>query len=59
MRCETCRGKGGRWVPRTAWSLPGAPWVLVWEPCRECGGTKISHCCEGERPDLCPEKEER
>ena len=24
-------------------------------PCPECGGSGIVHCCEGERPDECPE----
>ena len=24
-------------------------------PCTECGGSGIVHCCEGERPDECPE----
>jgi hypothetical protein len=24
-------------------------------PCPECGGSGIVHCCEGERPDGCPE----
>jgi hypothetical protein len=24
-------------------------------PCPECGGSGIIHCCEGERPDQCPE----
>ena len=24
-------------------------------PCPECGGSGIVHCCEGERPDQCPE----
>jgi hypothetical protein len=25
-------------------------------PCPECGGSGIVHCCEGERPDQCPER---
>jgi hypothetical protein len=25
------------------------------QPCPECGGSGIIHCCEGERPDQCPE----
>src|SRR5438046_244583 len=24
-------------------------------PCPECGGSGLIHCCEGERPDECPE----
>jgi hypothetical protein len=24
-------------------------------PCPECGGCGFIHCCEGERPDQCPE----
>jgi hypothetical protein len=24
-------------------------------PCPECGGSGFIHCCEGERPDQCPE----
>jgi hypothetical protein len=27
-------------------------------PCPECGGSGIVHCCEGERPDQCPEHSE-
>lgn len=25
-------------------------------PCPECGGSGFIHCCEGERPDQCPER---
>ena len=25
-------------------------------PCPECGGGGFVHCCEGERPDQCPEQ---
>jgi hypothetical protein len=25
-------------------------------PCPECGGSGVIHCCEGERPDQCPER---
>jgi len=25
-------------------------------PCPECGGSGFVHCCEGERPDQCPEQ---
>jgi hypothetical protein len=27
-------------------------------PCPECGGCGFIHCCEGERPDQCPEHSE-
>jgi hypothetical protein len=26
-------------------------------PCPECGGSGIVHCCEGQRPDQCPQRE--
>ena len=59
MRCETCHGKGvclRDGLPAVA-VMPGDPArvVSVWEPCPECGGTGITHCCEGLREQPAPE----
>jgi len=42
MRCESCHGTG--LVLRRSW--PGNE--LFPYPCEQCGGTKFSHCCEGD-----------
>jgi len=44
MQCEDCLGTGT--VLLRAW--PGG--ALQPHPCWVCGGTGLSHCCEGERP---------
>jgi len=43
MICETCHGR--RFIERRA-----AGECPVEEPCPDCGGFGIVHCCEGERP---------
>ena len=44
MRCDRCHGTG---------TVPAIYGQLV-RPCPDCGGTGITHCCEGERPDNGP-----
>jgi hypothetical protein len=44
MQCEDCLGTGTVLV--RVW--PGG--ALQPYPCWVCGGTGLSHCCEGERP---------
>jgi len=45
MICERCHGKGYPYPPR-----PGKPDDVRF-PCPDCGGSGITHCCEGERPN--------
>lgn len=53
MICELCDGDGV--LPVIA--MPeGKPVITGEEPCFECGGTGITHCCEGLRPQ--PEQRE-
>ena len=57
MRCETCRDSVRRGYVTVAWQEGGLvqPWdeprvVLTREePCPDCNGTGIVHCCEGEQ----------
>jgi DnaJ-class molecular chaperone len=45
MRCETCRGTG-----RAIYQLRSGHFVgVAGEPCRDCNGSGVVHCCEGER----------
>lgn len=56
MICETCHGTGRQYrdsLPVTG-AMPGDPDVApgsgsVFEPCADCGGYGIVHCCEGDR----------
>lgn len=53
MRCEACHGSGHLAVATRAWTLPGAPRILIDQPCTTCNGSGVSHCCEGDR--ACPD----
>ena len=48
MRCPTCHGTGN--VVRQS---PVCPDLGLWSnyevPCQDCGGSGITHCCEGMR----------
>jgi hypothetical protein len=58
MRCEDCHGEGRHVViMREFVGRDGNCWrdELVY-PCESCGGSGVAHCCEGERPDLAPER---
>jgi len=50
MRCEKCQGAGK--VKGIACLHTGQS-IEVEMPCRECGGTGVSHCCDGlqEQPE--------
>ncbi len=57
MRCAACQGTG-RKIKTVATPVAGARLAKVVArhpplqfniPCEACGGTGISHCCEGER----------
>ena len=58
MRCETCHGKGWVFVDHqpVVGVMPGDPdrpphYYSLKQPCPDCGGCGITHCCEGERPE--------
>lgn len=58
MRCEACHGIGLIEVPAecaTDCADEYCPYVHVpyTEPCPACGGSGVSHCCEGDR--ACPD----
>lgn len=53
MRCENCFGWG--WVVKTTHFFPRDRGVRADRvPCPDCGGSGVSHCCEGERPGNTP-----
>ncbi len=39
MRCETCDGRG--------FVTSKQPHLRPTDPCPDCGGTSIAHCCDG------------
>lgn len=39
MRCESCQGRG--WIVRRRDNY--------WVYCPDCGGSGVTHCCEGDR----------
>jgi hypothetical protein len=53
MICDTCHGKGRviRDASLAVGVMPGDPRypVSIWEPCPDCGGCGIGHCCDGLR----------
>lgn len=61
MICEACHGKGSITAPATrdeaqhglndVW--PGDPYPF---PCRECGGSGVTHCCDGLREEATDER---
>lgn len=67
MRCGRCQGAGGIKVLRPmtrheAAEMIGAttaidPNWVVSVPCPDCGGSGVSHCCDGLQ--ACPEAGER
>jgi hypothetical protein len=42
MRCETCDGKGRVWVWKNVQEMEPRM-----QPCPDCGGCRIAHCCDG------------
>jgi len=42
MRCEVCHGLG-----KLKRSLQAEPESEIELPCSDCGGSGISHCCDG------------
>lgn len=50
MVCEFCHGTGKILVPRMNIAMG-------YDPCPECNGTGLQHCCEGlcEQPDDWPD----
>ena len=62
MRCELCLGTGKAFVSarplRDGVSL--AEWLAYMnKPCRDCGGSGIAHCCEGDQAQPEPPERER
>ena len=55
MRCETCQGRGQvtERVDATCEPTPQFHQDQASLPCPECGGSGITHCCDGlcEQPD--------
>jgi DnaJ-class molecular chaperone len=50
MRCETCGGEGVvRVNPEEGIYLQSLRLWLQSDPCSDCGGSGITHCCEGDR----------
>lgn len=56
MICERCHGDG-KIVRLTRFTETLEDGITITgtdceiSPCPDCGGTGITHCCEGERPD--------
>lgn len=46
MICERCHGSG-----KLTGRISGEDYVYPRLPCRECGGSGIAQCCEGEREE--------
>jgi hypothetical protein len=58
MICETCKEKPGfvritRALLVPSWFVGGGVAAACYEPCPDCGGCGISHCCDGlqEQPE--------
>jgi hypothetical protein len=48
-RCQACRGLGYRWLPPRQFWVSAITLPQAWEPCPECDGSGLEHCCEGLR----------
>lgn len=53
MICPECHGTG-----KLTCRLNGASYVYPLLPCHACQGSKIAHCCDGERAQPEPDKRE-
>jgi len=47
MQCLTCHGRGVIWRP---YRDDEGHAVERPEPCPQCGGCGVSHCCDGDQP---------
>jgi len=54
MRCERCHGEGMEIV--ICEHFCGTTFYFA--SCPDCGGSGFHYCCEGERPDCAPKKDE-
>ena len=62
MRCEPCLGTGKAFIAERG--VIGAFSFSEWlahmnKPCRDCGGSGIAHCCEGDQAQPEPPERER
>jgi DnaJ-class molecular chaperone len=55
MRCERCQGSDHVVIVRATETGEWMQTELIAQPCPECNGSGVAHCCEGERPQ--PERE--
>lgn len=55
MRCEKCHGNGKIYKPVYFW--PEKEMGHLPEICEDCGGSGVSHCCEGD--SACNDVEEK
>ena len=48
MRCDACGGRGWILRPAPIKTAPELRGVVMWkDPCDDCGGSGICHCCDG------------